>query len=289
MHFRPDHDLQGTVAQLFVYPVKSCAGFSVPQVSLSDTGLQWDRAWMVVDAQGDFITQRDEPRMALIHTALRDGALVLETVGMAALAVADDRAEERLAVRVWDDVVPAHSAGAAAATWFSEVLGRFCRLVRFDPAYRRLSSPKWTAGFEAPHQFADGFAVLVTSQASLDGLNARLLAAGEASVGMERFRPNLVIAGVEEHDEDRIDDLYIALDAGEAHLQLCKPCVRCPIPDIDPATARQGTAVGDMLRTYRRNDRMKGGITFGMNAVVRGGQGQTLRVGQSLAARLRFD
>jgi uncharacterized protein YcbX len=289
VHFRPDHDLQGSVAQLFIYPVKSCAGFAVPEALLTATGLQWDRHWMVVDARGDFITQRDEACMALVHTAISDGVLVLRTPGMPDLEVAADQEGPLLPVRVWDDVVPAYSAGPAAAAWFSEVLGRPCQLVRFEAQHRRLSSLKWTGGFEAPNQFADGYPILVTSKASLHGLNARLQAVGQAPVGMERFRPNLVIEGVEEHDEDRIEDLYIAAGQDEAHLQLCKPCVRCPIPDIDPATAVRGTVVGDMLRTYRSNARMKGGVTFGMNAVVRSGLGLTLQVGQSLAAQLRFD
>mgnify|MGYP002349635364 CR=1 FL=1 len=288
MHFRPDHDLHGTVAQLFVYPVKSCAGFSVPQAVLTTTGLQWDRHWMVVDAQGDFITQRDVPRMALIRTAPVDGVLALSAPGMPRLEVDSDQGGAAVTVRVWGDVVVARSAGADAARWFTEVLGRPCQLVRFDPQSRRLSSLQWTGGFEAPNQFADGFPLLVASQASLDGLNARLQAAGQAPVGMERFRPNLVIDGIGEHDEDRVEDLYLALEQGEAQLQLCKPCTRCPIPDIDPATAQRGTAVGDVLRTYRRDARMQGRITFGMNAVVRAGQGRTLQVGQSLAATLRF-
>jgi uncharacterized protein YcbX len=197
--------------------------------------------------------------------------------------------EQPATVRVWDDTVPAWDMGAVAAQWFTDFLGTPCRLVRFDPAHRRLSSLKWTGGVEAPNQFADGFPVLVASQASLDGLNERLAAGGHAAVGMERFRPNLVIAGVEAHDEDRIDGLHILADGGEAWLQHVKPCTRCPIPDIDPATAQRGTAVGDTLRGYRQDARMNGGITFGMNAIVREGAGLLLRVGQPVAANLKFD
>lgn len=287
--FRPDHDLAGTIARLFIHPVKSCAGIEVREALLTDTGLDLDRAWMVVDPQGVFLTQRDWPRMALVRPELRSSDLVLRAPGMLALHLSLDRVEQPATVRVWDDTVPAWDMGAVAAQWFTDFLGTPCRLVRFDPAHRRLSSLKWTGGVEAPNQFADGFPVLVASQASLDGLNERLAAGGHADVGMERFRPNLVIAGVEAHDEDRIDGLHILADGGEAWLQHVKPCTRCPIPDIDPATAQRGTAVGDTLRGYRQDARMNGGITFGMNAIVREGAGLLLRVGQPVAANLKFD
>ena len=287
--FRPDHDLAGTIARLFIHPVKSCAGIEVREALLTDTGLDLDRAWMVVDPQGVFLTQRDWPRMALVRPELRSSDLVLRAPGMLALHLSLDRVEQPATVRVWDDTVPAWDMGAVAAQWFTDFLGTPCRLVRFDPAHRRLSSLKWTGGVEAPNQFADGFPVLVASQASLDGLNERLAAGGHAAVGMERFRPNLVIAGVEAHDEDRIDGLHILADGGEAWLQHVKPCTRCPIPDIDPATAQRGTAVGDTLRGYRQDVRMNGGITFGMNAIVREGAGLLLRVGQPVAANLKFD
>jgi uncharacterized protein YcbX len=199
------HDLQGRVAQLFVYPVKSCAGIALQEAELTATGLAHDRGWMVVDAQGVFRTLRELPRMALVRPELRADMLVLQAPGMAALQIPYGTAAPTTAnVQVWDDTVPAWDMGEPAAQWFSAFLGQPCRLVRFVPTHRRLSSLQWTGGAEAPNQFADGYPVLIASQASLDGLNARLAAAGQAAVGMERFRPNVVIAGVEEHDEDRM-------------------------------------------------------------------------------------
>ena len=289
MSFRPDHDLAGTVARLFIHPVKSCAGVEVQQALLTDTGLALDRAWMVVDAHGVFLSQRDLPRMALVRPQLRGDELVLHAPGMQALALAQEHLGTPATVRVWGDTVQARDMGPPAAQWFSDFLGQACRLVRFDPGHRRLSSLQWTGGIEAPTQFADGFPILVASQASLDELNQRLLAAGHAAVGMERFRPNLVLAGVHAHDEDRIDELFIGTAEGEVWLQHVKPCTRCPIPDIDPATAESHPAVGDTLRRYRQDPRMGGAITFGMNAIVREGRGRLLCVGQPLAANLRFD
>ncbi|RKR24822.1 hypothetical protein C8C93_0021 [Acidovorax sp. 93] len=289
MSFYPDSDLSGTIARLFVYPVKSCAGIEVQQALLTDTGLDLDRAWMVVDAEGMFVTQRTLPRMALIRPQLKGDEMVLRAPGMLALHVAIDAVEAPATVTVWRDTVPAWDMGAVAAQWFTDFLGQPCRLVRFDPEYRRLSSMEWTGGVEAPNQFADGFPLLLASQASMDELNVRLQAAGHAAAGIERFRPNVVLAGVDAHDEDRVDLVRVDAQEGEIHLQPVKPCSRCPIPDIDPATAESNPSVGDTLRTYRKDQRLDGAITFGMNAIVRQGAGQTLRVGQRVAANLRFD
>ena len=290
MSFYPDADLSGTIARLFVYPVKSCAGIEVQEALLTDTGLDLDRAWMVVDANGLFLTQRALPRMALIRPQLKSEEMVLRAPGMLALHVAIDAVEAPITVTVWRDTVPAWDMGPVAAQWFSDFLGQPCRLVRFDPEQRRLSSMDWTGGVEAPNQFADGFPVLIASEASVQELNRRLQAGGHATVGIERFRPNVVLAGVEPYDEDRVDLVRVEGGAeGELHLQPVKPCARCPIPDIDPATAESSPAVGDTLRTYRQDKRLDGAITFGMNAIVRSGAGQWLRVGQRMAADLRFE
>ncbi len=289
MTFSTESDLSGTIARLFVYPIKSCAGIEVQEALLTETGLDLDRAWMVVDPKGQFLTQRELPRMALVRPQLKTEEMVLRAPGMLALHVGIDVVEEPMTVTVWRDTVPAWDMGAVAAQWFTDFLGQPCRLVRFDPEVRRLSSMDWTGGVEVPNQFADGFPVLVASEASMDHLNERLAAAGHAPVGIERFRPNVVLAGVEAHDEDRVDQIRIDAEGGELHLQPVKPCARCPIPDIDPATAASTPVVGDTLRSYRQDKRLDGAITFGMNAIVRQGAGQMLRVGQRVAADLRFD
>lgn len=287
--FHPDSDVFGTIARLFVYPVKSCAGIEVQEALLTETGLDLDRAWMVVDAEGKFLTQRSLPRMALVRPQLKRDEMVLRAPGMLALHVAIDAVEAPATVTVWRDTLPAWDMGAVAAQWFTDFLGQPCRMVRFDPEHRRLSSMQWTGGIEVPNQFSDGFPVLIASEASMAQLNARLEAGGHAAVGIERFRPNVVLAGLDAHDEDRMDLLRVDSPEQEVHLQPVKPCGRCPIPDIDPATAEASPEVGDTLRSYRKDKRLDGAITFGMNAIVRQGAGQVLRVGQRVAANLRFE
>ena len=284
-----DFDVQGTVARLFVHPIKSCAAVEVQEAVLTENGLDLDRAWMVVDPEGVFVSQRELPRMALIRPQLKTFEMVLRAPGMLALHLAIDGVEAPCTARVWKDTVKAYDMGDLAAQWFSDFLGRPLRLVRFDPEQRRLSSLQWTSGLEAPNQFSDGFPVLVCSEASVDELNQRLGQAGHAPVGVERFRANVVLAGVESFDEDRLEDIVIRADDGVAVLRPVKPCSRCPIPDIDPATATPSPEVGDTLRTFRRDDRVGGAITFGMNVIVIEGADRVLRVGQVVHGRFRFD
>jgi len=281
------------IEQLWIYPVKSCAGIRLQQAELQDSGLAWDRAWMVIDEDGEFVSQRELPRMALVRPAFHLGQLELSAPGMLSLHLGLEAAGETRRVRVWDDEVVAFDMGDAAAQWFSDFLlpetsgaAPRLRVVRFDPAQRRLSSARWTGGIEATNQFSDGFPVLVLSSASLAELNERLAALDQPVVGIERFRPNLVLGGLEAHDEDRLAELVFALGAGaEVRLQPVKPCARCSIPDIDPATAQSGSAVRDTLQTYRQDRRLLGALTFGMNAIVRAGAGRVLSEGLAGAGR----
>jgi len=282
-------DVTTRIARLFVYPIKSCAGVEVTEAVLTETGLDLDRAWMVVDAEGQFVSQRELPRMALVKVQLKHYEVVLRAPGMLALHLQIDTVESAVKVKVWDDEVPAFDMGDVAAQWFTDFLGTKLRLVRFDPDHKRLSNLQWTQGAEALNQFSDGYPLLVISDGSLIELNRRSAAQGHGAVGMERFRPNIVLAGLEAHDEDRLDVIEIEISADEAvQLRPVKPCARCPIPNIDPATAESSPHVSDTLQAYRSNEQLKGAVTFGMNAIVLKGFDQTLRVGQVVTASWRF-
>ncbi|MBE7939467.1 MULTISPECIES: MOSC N-terminal beta barrel domain-containing protein [Ramlibacter] len=282
-------DVSTRIARLFCYPVKSCAGVELAQADLAETGLDLDRAWMVVDEDGEFVSQRELPRMALVRPQIKLSEVVLRAPGMLALHLAVDTVESPRRVRVWDDEVDAWDMGDLAAQWFSDFLGQRLRLVRFDPEVRRLSSRQWTGTLEAPNQFSDGFPLLVVSEGSLAELNRRLAEAGHAAVGMERFRPNIVLAGLEAQDEDRLGALRILTGDAEVLLRPVKPCPRCPMPDIDPATGVPSPEVGDTLRRYRANERVGDAVSFGMNAVIVAGVGQRLAVGQAVEAGWQFD
>jgi len=282
-------EVTARIARLFVYPVKSCAGVELQEALLTETGFDLDRAWMVVDSQGEFVTQRELPRMALVKPQLKLHEVILRAPGMLALHLAIDSVEEPMQVKVWNDTVPAFDMGAVASQWFSDFLGRpGLRLVRFDPEHDRPSNRQWTGEVEALNQFSDGYPLLVLSTASLAMLNGKLQAAGHAAVGIERFRPNIVLDGIEAHDEDRMALLQVATAEGPVQLRPVKPCARCPIPNIDPATAESDPAVTDSLQGYRRNDLVGGAVTFGMNAIVLEGFDRTLRVGQAVTGDWNF-
>jgi uncharacterized protein YcbX len=287
-------EFSAVISQLYVYPVKSCAGVAVGEALLTETGLDLDRAWMVVDSQGEFLSQRELPRMALVQPQLRTHDIVLRAPGMLALHLAIDQVEAAVRVSVWGEDTAAYDMGATAAQWFSDFLGVKARLVRFDPEHQRASSLAWTGGVQALNQFSDGYPLLVTSEASLAGLNARLAAAGQPAVSMARFRPNIVLgdaAGQEPvaaHDEDRLALLDIATAQGQVRLQPVKPCPRCPIVNIDPLSASSSPGVNEMLQTYRQDTRLQGALSFGMNSITVQGFDQLLKVGQAVTANYRF-
>ncbi len=282
-------NLKVSVNQLCVYPIKSCAGINLSESLLIETGLEFDRAWMVVDAHGMFVTQRQLPRMALIQPALKSLEMVLRAPGMMALHVALDKVEKATQVQVWNDTVAAYDMGGLAAQWFTDFLGQALRLVRFDPEQKRLSDKAWTGNINAENAFSDGFPILVTSTASLDEMNRRLRQAGQADITLARFRPNLVLDGLDAHGEDHLDEVMFATAQGEIRLKLVKPCTRCSIPDVDPLTAVPGHAVGDALASYRADERMQGALTFAMNAVIVSGIDAELKVGMQGDASFRFE
>lgn len=262
------------VAELNIYPVKSCGGIALQSARLGATGLQDDRRWMLVDAQQRFVTQRELPRMALLKPRLEGAGVVLAASGMPSLRVPGTATDVGVTVSVWRDTCAAFDEGDAAATWLSAFLQQPVRLVRFDAAQRRLSNREWTGDLEAPNQFSDGYPVLAISNASLADLNSRL----SQPLPMNRFRPNLVLDGVQAYDEDRIHELR----AGPVCLRLVKPCTRCRITTTDQSTGiAQPPEPLNTLRGYRWNARLKG-VLFGQNVVIVAGVGAELRVGQEL-------
>jgi uncharacterized protein len=184
--------------------------------------------------------------------------------------------------------VDALDTGDAAAQWFTHFLGTPARLARFAPSYLRVVDEKWTAPLTTHTRFADGFPLLVMSQASLDDLNARLAAKGSPGIPANRFRPNLVIGGLDAYEEDFVGDMQI----GDAQLRLVKLCARCPVPTIDQATGAPHPDWPheplDTMSAYRASEQMGGQLTFGKNAVVVDGAGVTLEVGQGVEAEIAF-
>ncbi|HUP29529.1 MAG TPA: MOSC N-terminal beta barrel domain-containing protein [Usitatibacter sp.] len=264
-----------TVSSLHVYPVKGLKGIDLDAARCTDRGLEHDRRWMVVDSTGTFMTQREHPRMATVWTDIRSGFLELSApdVGAVAVPLAPPPAATQR-VRVWKSVCDALPVSREADQWLTEYLGVDCRLVHMPDASERLSNPEY-AGAGKRVGFADGYAYLLIGEASLADLNRRMAERGQAPLPMNRFRPNIVLAGSEAYAEDGWKDTRI----GSATLRGVKPCGRCQVTTTDQSTGEvRGPEPLATLTTYR--DSPEFGVMFGMNFVtVREG---TVRVGDAV-------
>jgi uncharacterized protein YcbX len=218
---------------------------------------------MVVDADGEFLSQRELPKMATVWTDFTDGALTLSAPDLDMLEVPlEPRPGDPLRVRVWQSVCDAVPVSAEADAWLSAYLGLACRLVYMPDSTRRVSNPERTRG-EKLVGFADGYAYLVTTEGSLADLNARLAARGAARVPMNRFRPNLVVRGSDAFAEDGWRQIRI----GEAVLEAAKPCGRCQVTTTDQATGEvTGPEPLATLASFRSHPDF--GACFGVNFVT---------------------
>lgn len=248
-----------TVSALFIYPIKSCRGIEVQAFRLDDLGPQLDRRFMLVDSRGQCLTQREAPRLSLVVPSLQPTTLTLRAQGMQPLklplAVRDGA--QVVEVALWEHRGPALDAGVDAREWFSEWLGRECRLVYMPNAELRRVSPEH-APEPAFTAFADGFPELLLSTASIADLSAR----SQLTLGPERFRPNLVVTGCEAYAEDGWRQIRI----GAVRFDVVKPCDRCVVTTIDPLTAEGGKEPLATLSSYRRRGAK---VLFGQNCVHR--------------------
>ncbi|QWF71474.1 MOSC domain-containing protein [Methylomonas paludis] len=258
------------LSQIHVYPVKSLAGFQVDAWPVDKTGLRYDRKWMLVDAEGQFLSQRRLPRMALISTRISAGQLILSANGAVdfSLALDEDRNAPALPVQIWKDNCLAHTISGAADQWLSRVLDYPCRLVYLPEHSIRPVDPNYALSSDET-AFSDGFPFLLVSENSLHSLSA---AVGQ-DLEMIRFRPNLVVAECEAYAEDS----WRRISINGINFRLPKPCSRCQVPTIDPYTGQTGK---EPLTTLARLRQWQHKVYFGQN-VLHDGLGE-LVVGQAV-------
>jgi uncharacterized protein len=259
---RRHEDRMPYVAALSVFPVKSMRGQAVPAAVVEPWGLAGDRRLLVVDEAGRFLTQREVPRMATITAQMDPGVVVLSQEGRAPIRLAlPDPEGEPLAVTVWRDRVPAMPVGDTADAWLADALGRACRLVFMDrPDSARPVDPAYGAA-EDHVSFADGFPLLLTTTASLADLNGRLA----EPIPMDRFRPNLVVAGSAAWAEDHWTLVLI----GAVAFDVAKPCARCIVTTTDQNSGDRNADL-EPIRTLQRFRRdAQGQVVFGQNLIPR--------------------
>ena len=260
------------LSSLHLYPLKSAAGAPVETLDILLRGPRYDRRWLVVDAEGAFVTARQVSEMVLIRARPSGEGLHLSASGLGDLDVAPPSPDApRLRVLIWKDTVDAQLVGALADAWLSACLRRPVRLVYMDDAARRAVDAAYAQpGDEV--SFADGYPLLVVSQSALDALNTRLAQAGREPVAMAQFRPNLVVADAAAHAEDGWKRVRI----GEVVFDAVKLCTRCVFTTVDPRSGMRRDD-GEPLNALKDYRRTPAGITFGMNLIPRGSG--TLRVG----------
>ncbi|PPD40660.1 MAG: MOSC domain-containing protein [Methylobacter sp.] len=245
-----------TLSQITIYPIKSLAGISVASCPVITTGLQYDRQWMLVDADGQFLSQRRLPKMAAIKTALIGRHLRISVPEKADLVLPLIPAlGGEVPCRIWEDACTARHVSTEADLWFSDVLGQECRLVYFPDNEIRRVDPNY-AQTDDQTAFSDGFPFLLVSENSLVCLNEAM----QLPMPMARFRPNLVVSGCAGYAEDSWREIRI----GGIEFRLPKPCSRCSIPTIDPDTAKTGK---EPLITLNRTRKWQNKVYFGQNAL----------------------
>ena len=267
------------IESLWVYPIKSCAGSSLPQARLQQEGVTLDRRWMLIDAQGRFMSQRSHARMARIKVAIKADHLLVSAPWMdAPTRVGLDQemphGELRL-IDLWGDQVHVREVSAQTSAWMSQAMGQPCQLVvKAGPP--RLTDVRYLGQLPAPSAvaLADGFPLLIVHEASLRELNRHL----SRPVAMSRFRPNVVVRGGQPWDEDRWDALQVE---GQGLLWCVKPCSRCAVINVEQHTATRSPA-GEPLKTLARLHAQGQKVIFGQNALIE--DVHTLHVGQRLRA-----
>ena len=266
MHARLEH--------IWIYPIKGIGGAALPEAAVEPQGLAHDRRWMLVDAEGGFLSQRQVPRLAQLRATVTDGGLLCSAPGAPNLELGRPATGgQTVKVAIWGDVVEAACGGERAEQWFTDVLGRPCRPVYMDASACRRVDPTYDPG-GAKVSFADGYPLLLTSTGSLADLNARM----GAPLPMNRFRPNVVISGAAPFAEDAWREILI----GAVRFLVVKSCARCVVTTINQETMRAGK---EPLRTLSRFRKRNSKVYFGENLIPM--QPGVIRVGDSVTVLAR--
>ncbi|RLJ79673.1 MOSC domain-containing protein [Pedobacter alluvionis] len=244
------------LSEINIYPIKSLGGISLQSATLEESGLQYDRRWMLIDEEGIFITQRKHFELALLQVSIANGKLSISHKKLPEQNISfslDEDTGEQISVVIWSDTATALEVNKTVSHWFSNFLKFKVRLVKMPMAEKRMVDPRYASNNEVV-SFADGYPCLIIGQSSLDGLNEKL----DEPILMNRFRPNFVFTGGKPHIEDSFKDFQI----GQVLFSAVKPCARCVLITIDQQTGEKGQEPLRTLAGYRTVGKK---IIFGQN------------------------
>lgn len=244
------------VSQLYIYPIKSLGGIELKSAEVLPKGLEYDRRWMLVDAQGLFMTQRIEPKLALFKTSITESGNIIIKFNGDVLTVPSTTYEDSFTARIWDDLVEVHEVDTNVSEWFSKHLGSICKLVAFPEDNHRPVDADYALNPGDQTSLSDGYPILLLGQSSLDDLNTRL----KDSVPIDRFRPNIVFTGGQPFEEDR----FIQFSINKVAMAGVKPCARCVMITIDQQTALTSKEPLATLSAYRKAGNK---VLFGQNVI----------------------
>ncbi|MBE0680852.1 MAG: MOSC domain-containing protein [Anaerolineales bacterium] len=258
-----------TLSNLTYYPIKACRGFDVQESNVERMGLEHDRRMMVVTPDGKFLTQRDHPKLALVMPTLRlrsallsaketeNDSVTLSAPNFDSIQFGIQRSGAMYPVNIWKSSgVQAVDQGEESAQWFSDWLGTPVRLVHIAEGYKRKVNSTYAVNSDDHTGFADGYPILIISEASLQDINSKL----DSPLPMNRFRPNIVVKGCEPFAED----LWKRVKIGGVEMALVKPCARCEVTTTDQVTLERKKEPLKTLGGYRKH---KLGAIFGMNVI----------------------
>lgn len=247
------------IKSLHIYPIKSLGGIDLEIADVTSRGLAFDRRWVIVDENNRFISQRECPKMAKLIPNIKSGQMeIIDFEGPIdrisfPLTSPNTQAED---VTIWDDVVPAKEVSKEVSAWLSKYMGRPARLMYMHEESIRQADQRYAISPNDQVSFADGYPILIISEAALELLNSKL----DEPIPMNRFRPNIVVSGTTAHEEDS----WRKIATQSQTLYGVKPCARCKITTIDQETGVSGKEPLRTLATYRQTANK---ILFGENFI----------------------
>jgi len=275
------------ITDLFIYPVKSLKGIGLNESMTALRGLQYDREWMVTTSDYEFITQREIPLMSMIEVSINLDALTLSSKNNTKFQVPLLSSNTNvIKASVWGDICDAYDEGDDASLWLTSLLGQYknksLRLVRYSSQGIRPVPAKYLNGVEAQSAFSDQFPYLITSWESLEKLNKGLIKNGSQVAEMDRFRPNIVVKGIDNLEKKTSQNLLCQKSGYDFGLR--KPCKRCKIITINQDDGKIDNPKEPLatLTSLRFSDEIKGAF-FGQNAILLSNKNYILKVGDELS------